>query len=217
MTDKKNNDESQEAFGALGRSCVAQEVLERSWELTLAFGILLVIAGTMGMYFAVWTTLASVIMFGALLATGAILHAIEAFRGNDHRKYSRLENGMLALLYAVMAVVTFIDPISASMALTMMLTGFFIFTGVMRLFYAFKRKSNKEEVWLHVIMGVMNLALAAIVLWQWPVSSLLLIGLLVSIELLFSGWILVAAALSLRKLQTAETSEAQTPEEAESA
>jgi len=196
---------------------VAQEVLERGWKWTLAFGILLVIGGTVGMSAAVWTTLASVIMFGALLATGAILHAIEAFRGNDHRQYSRLENGMLALLYLVMAVVTFIDPVSATIALTVILTGFFVFTGVMRLFYAFKRKCNKEKVWLHVISGMMNLALAGVVIWQWPVSSLLLIGLLVSIELLFAGWILTLAALGLRKLQATDSSESKTPDKTASA
>jgi uncharacterized membrane protein HdeD (DUF308 family) len=189
---------------------MAQEVLKRSWKWTLAFSVLLIIGGTLGMSAAVWTTLASVIMFGALLATGAILHAIEAFRGNDHRQYSRLENGLLALLYMMTAVVTFIDPVSATIALTLMLTGFFIFTGIMRLFYAFKRKCNQEKVWLHVISGLINLSLAGIVIWQWPVSSLLLIGLLVSIELLFAGWILTFAALDLRKLQAADQSESQT-------
>ena len=179
----------------------ASTLLERSWEWTLAFGLFMTLAGIIGISFAVWTTLASVVFFGALLMAGGIIYAIEAFRGEDHRKGSRLEQSLLATLYLVMAIAIFIDPVSASAAMTLILTGFFIFTGVMRLFYAVQRKDKKHgAVWAHVLAGLLNIALAAVIIWQWPISSLVFIGIFVSLELMFGGWILVFAALGLRKL-----------------
>jgi len=179
-------------------------LLERSWEWTLAFGLFMTIAGMIGISFAVWSTLASVVFFGALLMAGGIIYAIEAFRGDDHRKGSRLEQSLLAILYVLMAIAIFIDPVSASAAMTLILTSFFIFTGIMRLFYAMQRKDRKNgAVWAHVLTGLLNIALAAVIIWQWPISSLVFIGIFVSLELIFGGWILIFAALGLRK--TCET------------
>ncbi len=176
------------------------ELIRRGWGWTLAFGIILVLLGSIGLITAATVTLASVLLFGSLLAAAAVLHLIEAFRKPDHRRGSRLENGLLALLYLAMAATIYIDPLSASLGLTLVLAGLFAAIGIMRLAYAWQRREQRTEALLHLLGGVANLAITALIIIYWPFSGFWVIGTLISIELLMNGWLLVFAALVLRRL-----------------
>jgi uncharacterized membrane protein HdeD (DUF308 family) len=46
--------------------------------------------------------------------------------------------------------------------------------------------------------GVMDILLAGVFLWGWPQSSLWLVGLFVSISLIFDGWALIMISRSLQ-------------------
>jgi uncharacterized membrane protein HdeD (DUF308 family) len=50
----------------------------------------------------------------------------------------------------------------------------------------------------HVLNGLITLILGVLVLAQWPVSGLWVIGMFVGIELIFYGGAWVALSLSLR-------------------
>ena len=53
----------------------------------------------------------------------------------------------------------------------------------------------------HALSGLITLLLGILVLAQWPVSGLWVIGLFVGIELLFYGGAWIALALDLRSLR----------------
>ncbi len=183
------------------RSDFPASALTRNWIWSLVFGLALVALGVIGLYLSVWVTLASVMVFGAMLITAAVLHAIEAFRKPDHRKGSRLENILMAAMYLAMGGYVLIDPLAASIGLTLVLGAVFAAIGVTRLVYAWQRRDKKMEAVLHVLTGCIALIMAAIILLEWPVSGLWVIGLLTSVELIQNGWLLVFAALGLRRVQ----------------
>ncbi len=187
------------------RSCADKDfpasALTRNWIWTLIFGIALVILGVIGLYLSVWVTLASVMVFGAMLIAAAVMHGIESFRKPDHRKGSRLENILMAAMYLAMGGYVLIDPLAASIGLTLVLGAVFAAIGVTRLVYAWQRRDRKTEALLHVLTGGVALIMAAIILMEWPVSGLWVIGLLTSVELIQNGWLLVFAALALRRIQ----------------
>ncbi len=172
----------------------------RGWGWSLFFGILLVVLGTVGLYLSVWVTLASVMVFGGLLVAAAVLHAAEVFRGADHRRGGRLEHGLMAAMYLAMGFYVVVDPLAASVGLTLVLGAVFAAIGLTRLVYAWQRRGDRAGAAGHLLTGLAALAIAAIILFQWPISGLWAIGLLTSVELVQNGFLLVFAALGARAL-----------------
>ena len=111
------------------------------WRVTLAFGLLLIVLGTVGLYLSVFVTLASVLLFGGFLIAGGVLHGIEVFRKQDRRKGTRLENLLIALIYIGMGLLIAYDPVAASAGLTLMIAGLFAAMGAIRLTHAWQRRN----------------------------------------------------------------------------
>ncbi len=176
------------------------------WRVTLAFGLLLIVLGTVGLYLSVFVTLASVLLFGGFLIAGGVLHGIEVFRKQDRRKGTRLENLLIALIYIGMGLLIAYDPVAASAGLTLMIAGLFAAMGAIRLTHAWQRRNEArgEAAW-HAVSGIIELALALIITLHWPISGLWVIGLLVSVEMIMNGWLLVFAAFAIRKAARGES------------
>jgi uncharacterized membrane protein HdeD (DUF308 family) len=56
--------------------------------------------------------------------------------------------------------------------------------------------------------GLVSILLGAMIVLQWPVSGLWVIGLFVAIELILNGWSYVFVALAARKAGRAESAAA---------
>jgi uncharacterized membrane protein HdeD (DUF308 family) len=52
----------------------------------------------------------------------------------------------------------------------------------------------------HTLDGIITFVLGILLLVEWPVSGLWVIGLFVGIDLVFFGWAWIALALDLRKM-----------------
>jgi uncharacterized membrane protein HdeD (DUF308 family) len=61
-------------------------------------------------------------------------------------------------------------------------------------------KKFTHWVWV-AISGIVTLALGILILYQWPYSSLYIIGLFVGIDLIFAGWSLVMLSLLAKKIK----------------
>ncbi len=173
------------------------------WGWILAQGIVTLILGTIAFYFATVATLATVYMFGGLMGAAGIIQIAESIADEDHKWSQRLTNALIGIVYIVTSMLIFIDPLAASVALTIIIAALFIAIGVIRIVTAWRNRS-KGWSWLWLaLFGLVNIAFGLFVTFTLPVSALWLIGLMVSIEMIMHGWILVAAALAARKAQTA--------------
>jgi len=169
------------------------------WRWTLAAGVLMVIGGTVGVLYGSLATIASVIFFGAGLVSAGMLHIVSMFRKEDARKGAWVENLLMAAMYGAMGAWILLDPMGATAGLTLMLCVFFAVIALMRFSLAWKRRAQRGEMLSQMLGGIMALGLMGVVIASWPLSTLWAIGVMVSVELLMNGWILVFAALSLRK------------------
>jgi len=169
------------------------------WRWTLVAGILMVTGGAAGVLYGTIITIASVVFFGSGLLVAGVLHVISIFRKEDSRKTARAENLLLALMYGSMGGFILLDPVGATAGLTLMLCIFFLVITLMRFSLAWKRRDKRGEMISQFIGGVTTLTLLGVVIVYWPLSTLWVIGVMVSVELLMNGWILVFASLSLRK------------------
>src|SRR5262249_39372703 len=100
-------------------------------------------------------------------------------------------------------------PVVAAEILTLLMGAFFLVAGLFQLITPFV-VSLPDWGW-HALNGVITLLLGILILAQWPVSGLWVIGLFVGIELIFYGGPWIVLALSLRSLALSETQHRHRP------
>ena len=179
--------------------------VSKHWKWMLALGIAGVFLGTLGLAMAFALTIASVILFGALLAVGGGIQLIDAFKCRGWK--STLWHVLIALLYLAAGVIVFFDPLMATYLLTAMLAGAIVAVGVLRIFMALDMRGRRGWIWT-LVSGLASLVLGVLIFYQWPVSALWVIGLLIALELIFNGWAYIVIALAARR--EAHESEAST-------
>jgi uncharacterized membrane protein HdeD (DUF308 family) len=176
--------------------------LRKKWGWLLALGVLLIVLGTLGLWMSFAMTLATVIMFGALFIVGGVFQLVNAFQLKGWK--SMLWHVLIALLYVAAGILIVTDPVLASMSLTMVLAGILIAVGVFRIIMALQLRPVKGWFW-PLVSGLISILLGGMILAQWPASGFWVIGLFVSIEMIFNGWSSVFIALAARNAGRAET------------
>ncbi|MFP7755390.1 HdeD family acid-resistance protein [Thermodesulfobacteriota bacterium B35] len=176
------------------------EELPRRWGWLLALGILMLVAGSIGLYMTVAVTLVTVLFYGALIMAGGILTLIQSVRDREEKWHGRLGHVLLALLYLLAGVFIMINPVAASAALTLILGALFMAMGILRMTYGFRCRKKGWKWLAPVLIGLVDVIFALVIAFSWPVSGLWVIGLFVSIELLMNGWLLTFTALAARRL-----------------
>ncbi|WP_419420668.1 HdeD family acid-resistance protein [Legionella sp. D16C41] len=169
--------------------------LKRHWGWLLALGILFIILGTLALGMLVLVTLASILVIGAILIIAGIIQLIDAFKSKGWKAI--IWHILIAILYIWAGILIVYDPILASTILTAMLAWVLIAIGFIRFMMAFTLKKTKGWFWL-ILAGIASIIMGIIILSSWPVSGLWVIGLLIAIEILISGWSYVFLALALR-------------------
>jgi uncharacterized membrane protein HdeD (DUF308 family) len=106
----------------------------------------------------------------------------------------------MGVLYAVLGVLFLRHPGDALMAMTLFLACALMVGGLFRiigsLMYRFPH-------WGWTLAGgIINLVLGIMIWQEWPGSSLLVIGLFVGIDLIFTGWIWVMLALAVKNMRS---------------
>ena len=169
--------------------------LKKNWGWLLAFGILSIILGTIGLGMTFALTEVSIIFFGVLLIIGGVFQLFDAFKCKGWK--STLWHVLIALLYVGAGVMMVADPILASATLTLFLASILLAVGVMRIFMAFQMRPAKGWGWL-LAGGIVTILLGGMIISGWPMSGLWVIGLFVAVELIVNGWTSVFVALAAR-------------------
>lgn len=175
----------------------ASESLRQHWRWMLSLGILMVVLGMIGLFMAATFTIASVLVFGALLVVGGIAQLVEAFRATAWR--STALHMFIALVYIAAGAIALYDPVAASLSLTLFIAAMLIVAGVLRAVMALQMRPVRGWVWV-LGGGILSVLLAVAILVQWPLSGLLAIGLFVALELLIDGWSCVLFAVAARSI-----------------
>jgi uncharacterized membrane protein HdeD (DUF308 family) len=165
-----------------------------NWGWFLAFGIALVLLGVLAIVRSVAATVVSMLFFGWLLLFAAGIEVVQAIMVG---KWAGLfQHWLSAALFGVLGGLIIWRPVVTAEILTLLIGAFFLVAGVFQLVTPFVI-SLPEWGW-HALNGLITLVLGILILAQWPVSGLWVIGLFLGIELVFYGAAWVAVALRLR-------------------
>ena len=173
----------------------AVTVMKRNWGWILGLGIIFLILGCIGLSMVIGLTLVSMYFFAALLFISGISHIADVFKHKDWKGI--VWQAIIAVFYIIGAGIVVYDPFLASTLITAMLAGILIVIGVTRIAMAMSLKDSKGWGWLF-LAGITAIILGVLILMQWPVSGLWVIGMFIAIEMIVNGWTYIFIALSLR-------------------
>ena len=167
-----------------------------NWGWFLAWGIALVLLGFLAIARAVAATVVSMLFFGWLLLIAAGIEIVQAIMVG---KWAGLYHHWFgAVLFGVLGALIVWRPLVTAEILTLLMGAFFLVAGLFQLITPFF-VSLPEWGW-QALNGLITLILGILILAQWPVSGLWVIGLFIGIELIFYGAAWIALALRLRRL-----------------
>ena len=166
----------------------------RAWAIFA--GILLMALGIAAIIYDQTATIASVLVFGWVLALAGVMQIIHAFQVRDWSGFFiYLLDGIFRATVGTLLVVY---PGTGAQALTLVLSFYFIAGGLFRTMIAFSLRYSSWG-WT-VASGVISAALGVMLAMQWPTSALWFIGFAVGIDLIFSGWALLMFASIVKRL-----------------
>lgn len=123
-----------------------------------------------------------------------LMHLVHVFTRAGQRMWSLL-TGVLFLVLGVLLLL----QTTASMVVITLVIGVALFAGgLVRLLVAISMRRTDGSVW-RFFNAIISLVLGGMVLWTWPGSSLWLIGTVIAVEMIFSGWSLLFIAMSPRQ------------------
>ena len=183
------------------RSSVASS-LHAHGRLFLIEGIVLLFLGLLAIVIPQIATIAAAVFIGWLLLVSGVVGLIATLRMRSAPGF------WWSLLSAIIGIVAGIlllrSPVSGALSLTLILTVFLVFEGVVSILFAFEHKRELSGRWgLMLFSGLVDLFLAGIIFAGLPGTAVWAIGLLIGVNLVFGGSALIAMALHARDSATA--------------
>jgi uncharacterized membrane protein HdeD (DUF308 family) len=161
----------------------------------LGLGIIQALVGLVALGSPLMAGIASALVLGWLLVFSGAAQAAHAFQVREWGGF--LLHLLGALLYVVAGMVMITRPIAGVLTLTLVLAIFLLAEGLSRIVLGFRDREAPGSTWF-MFGGAMGAVLGLMIWLEWPASAIWAIGLMLGINLLFSGVTLISMALAVR-------------------
>jgi uncharacterized membrane protein HdeD (DUF308 family) len=169
--------------------------LGHRWGWLLALGLVQIITGSIAIAIPVVASFAAVALFGAVLIVTAIFQMIHAFRVRSWPRSAWY--GLGSVLYAIAGLLVAIYPIGGALTLAVMIAILLIADGTLRVGFAMTVRPVAGWGWL-IAAGLGSIFVGVVLLIGWPATALWVTGLLLGVNLIFTGAMFAALALTSR-------------------
>ncbi len=178
------------------RVAETKQLITDKWGWFLALGIVLLVAGLAAIAFPLLSGIAAKVVLGWLFLIGGVMMIVHAFQAPGWSGF--LWELLIGLLYVFVGGYLAFFPLAGLLTLTIVIAALFIAEGVFETIMAFRVRPHDGWIWL-LLSGIAALAVGVIIAMGLPESSIWALGLLVGINLLFSGWSYIFLALAGRR------------------
>jgi len=161
-------------------AAVASE--HRGWFIFL--GIALIVIGVVAVAFPFVATIAAKTVIGWLFLIGGVIQVVHAFSTQEWSAF--FLDLIVGVLYVLAGGWMAFFPFAGIITLTIFLAVFFIIEGVIEIAMGFRVRPASGWVWL-LVSGIIAIAAGLLILARLPSTAVWAIGLLVGINLIFSG------------------------------
>lgn len=165
----------------------------RKWFTFL--GIALIVAGVLSIIFPFAGGLAVEVWVAIALIISGIAQIIHAFSTRPWQGF--LLGLVIGLIYLAGGIVLWLDPIRGVVTLTVFLAAVMLVDGVLRIIMAFQLRPMQG--WgLMLVGGILGIIVALMIWRQLPISAFWVIGLLLGVNLIVSGFAFTGLARNAR-------------------
>ncbi len=167
---------------------------------SIALSILLILAGLFAILIPSISGIAITFFFGWAMILSGITHFVFAFK--THTTGGRVWELLVGAVYVFTGVILLMHPLDSLLILTLVLACYLFFEAVVEFIQFFQLRPRHGAVWL-LIDGIITLILAIMIWRSWPASSVWVIGTLVGISMIFSGFSRLMLSLTAKRVLNA--------------
>jgi uncharacterized membrane protein HdeD (DUF308 family) len=163
---------------------LAIEHLRARWGEIVAFGALLVVLGLAALCFTLPSTIATVTVNGVFFLVAGVA---EIGVGAHAKSWARFFLWIIGgAIYLIAGVVCILNPVFASLALTLALGAGLIAAAVVRAYLAFHLPGGNPRAMV-LLAAAVTFLLGLVIVVHWPTDSVYVLGILLGVDLLFHG------------------------------
>ena len=163
---------------------LAIEHLRARWGEIVAFGALLVVLGLVALCFTLASTIATVTLNGVFFLVAGVA---EIGVGAHAKSWARFFLWIIGgVVYLFAGLICILNPIFASLALTLALGAGLIAAACVRAYLAFHLPGGNPRAMV-LLAAVVTFLLGLVIVVHWPTDSVYVLGILLGVDLLFHG------------------------------
>ncbi|HUM10963.1 MAG TPA: DUF308 domain-containing protein [Myxococcaceae bacterium] len=182
----------------VGQSWLQQAKTNAGW--LVALGIVEIVAGVLGILAPFVAGIAVTVVVGFMMIVGGGARVVGAFKALSFGA------GALTFLWGLLLLATgfyFVARPSIGLeSLTLVVMMFLFLDGILRVILAFHMKPVSGWGWM-LGGGILSVVFAVMIGWQFPGSSLWVVGTLAGFSMVSNGWTMVSVAKTARNTATA--------------
>jgi len=163
---------------------------------SIALSILLILAGLFAIMIPSVSGIAITLVFGWAMIVSGVTHFIFAFK--THTTGGLIWELLIGAVYLFTGVYLIMHPLDALFALTLILACYLFFEGIVEIIQFFQLRPRHGAGWL-LIDALITLVLAVMIWRSWPASSIWVVGTLVGISMVFSGFSRLMLSLAAKR------------------
>jgi len=177
-----------------------------TWSIVLS--LLMIVAGILAIIMPSASGIAVTIVVGWLLVFSSCAHL--AYGWHNRNGGMLLWGILLGILYIASGGYILLHPLAGLASLTIVLAAYLLLEAIVEFVLSFRLRTLSGSGWL-LFDGIITLALAILIWWTWPSSTLWVIGTLVGVSILFSGIARLMISLAARRVPSVFRRETQEP------
>lgn len=184
-----------------GREFAVREVLgerlSERWGAMFAGGIVMIALGLLSIVAAGFSTLFTVVFFGALLVVGGLVQLFESVLSSRWQRV--IWHLLLSALYVLTGLLLLYAPARGALTLTFVLGTLLLVGGIFRGGLAIAHREVQGWAWA-LASGIASFVLGILVLSALPVTATWFLGFFVGVELFFAGVSWAAMGMGLKRI-----------------
>ena len=172
----------------------AMEKLRHRWGFFVGLGALAILLGVIALGLDVLATLTAVYIIAIFMIVAG---GSEIVVGVNAKDWSHFFLWIVAgVFYIVAGAFAFAQPYHAAVVLTLILGASMLAAGIVRIYIGTHMHSHAKT--MVIVGGAVTALVGLVILLGWPTNSLAILGMLLGIDLLFTGFMWVGFGLRLK-------------------
>jgi uncharacterized membrane protein HdeD (DUF308 family) len=164
---------------------------------SIALSVLLIIAGLFAICIPWISGIGITLFFGWAMILSGVTHFIFAFK--THTTGGLIWELIIGAIYLITGVYLILHPVEALFVLTLILACYLFFEAIVEFIQYFQLRPRHGAGWI-LVDGIITLLLAIMIWRSWPASSVWVIGTLVGISMIFSGFSRLMLSVAARRV-----------------